>query len=56
MIRKEHNEFTRVQLPAALHLTRLGYDYLSATSEDIKTETIQPISFYQFLSDSFNIQ
>ncbi len=36
MIRKEHNEFTRVQLPAALHLTRLGYDYLSATSEDIK--------------------
>ncbi|WP_029185956.1 DEAD/DEAH box helicase family protein [Streptococcus suis] len=36
MMRKEHNEFTRVQLPAALHLTRLGYDYLSATSEDIK--------------------
>ncbi|MBS8066452.1 DEAD/DEAH box helicase family protein [Streptococcus suis] len=36
MIRKEHNEFTRVQLPAVLHLTRLGYDYLSATSEDIK--------------------
>ena len=36
MIRKEHNEFTRVQLPAALHLTRLGYDYLSATSEEIK--------------------
>ncbi|MFI3087290.1 DEAD/DEAH box helicase family protein [Streptococcus sp. 2022WUSS037] len=36
MMRKEHNEFTRVQLPAALHLTRLGYDYLSAASEDIK--------------------
>ncbi|HFI2692183.1 TPA: type I restriction endonuclease [Streptococcus suis] len=36
MMSKEHNEFTRVQLPAALHLTRLGYDYLSATSEDIK--------------------
>ncbi|NQP18760.1 type I restriction endonuclease subunit R [Streptococcus suis] len=36
MIRKEHNEFTRVQIPAALHLTRLGYDYLSATSKEIK--------------------
>lgn len=36
MIRKEHNEFTRVQIPAALHLTRLGYDYLSATSKEVK--------------------
>lgn len=36
MIRKEHNEFTRVQIPAALHLTRLGYDYLSANSKEVK--------------------
>ncbi|HFI0113953.1 TPA: DEAD/DEAH box helicase family protein [Streptococcus suis] len=40
MMRKEHNEFTRVQLPAALHLTRLGYDYLSAASEDIKNRDL----------------
>ncbi|WP_277281588.1 hypothetical protein, partial [Streptococcus hyointestinalis] len=24
----EHNELTRVQLPAAVHLTRLGYTYI----------------------------
>ncbi|WP_153059632.1 hypothetical protein, partial [Streptococcus suis] len=32
---KEHNELTRVQLPAALHLIRHGYSYLSSTSEAI---------------------
>ncbi|HFI0057430.1 TPA: type I restriction endonuclease [Streptococcus suis] len=32
---KEHNELTRVQLPAALHFIRLGYSYLSSTSEAI---------------------
>jgi len=25
----KHNEDTRVKLPAILHLTRLGYEYLS---------------------------
>ena len=40
MRKKEHNELTRVQLPAALHLTRLGYTYLSRTSEELRNRDL----------------
>ena len=40
MRKREHNEFTRVQLPAALHLTRLGYTYLSSSSRELKERDI----------------
>ncbi|MCK3904446.1 type I restriction endonuclease subunit R [Streptococcus suis] len=40
MRKKEHNEFTRVQLPAALHLTRLGYTYLSSSRRELKERDI----------------
>ena len=30
----EFNENTRVQVPAAIHLCKLGYTYLSAISDD----------------------
>ena len=30
----EFNENTRVQVPAAIHLCKLGYKYLSAISDD----------------------
>ena len=54
MRKKEHNELTRVQLPAALHLTRLGYTYLSRTSEelrnrDLSTNILVPVFKRQFL-------
>ena len=32
---RNHNELTRVQLPAVLHLTRLGYQFLGSHSEEI---------------------
>ena len=34
MANKEFTENTRVQVPAALHLCRLGYKYLSAINEE----------------------
>lgn len=38
------NENTRVQVPAALHLCRLGYTYLDAIPEyDKRTNIITPI-------------
>ena len=33
---RSHNELTRVQLPAILHLTRLGYQFLGSHSKEIK--------------------
>lgn len=36
---KNFNEFTRVQIPAMAHLTRLGYDYLSLKNLDIDEDT-----------------
>lgn len=36
---KNFNEFTRVQIPAIAHLTRLGYDYLSLKNLDIDEDT-----------------
>jgi hypothetical protein len=32
------NEITRVQIPALVHLSRLGYDYLSTKSDDSKSQ------------------
>ena len=29
---KDHNEKTRVQMPALVHLTRLGYEYIGKSS------------------------
>jgi len=31
------NENSRVKIPALIHLTRLGYEYLSLKSEEIKS-------------------
>ncbi|MDT2659247.1 type I restriction endonuclease [Enterococcus hulanensis] len=36
---KNFNEFTRVQIPAMAHLTRLGYSYLSLRDLDIDEDT-----------------
>ena len=32
----QHNEMTRVQMPAMVHLTRIGYTYFGKISEDMK--------------------
>ena len=34
--RKDFSELTRVQIPAALHLMRMGYTYLSRNSKEIE--------------------
>ena len=36
---KKHNEDTRVKIPSILHLTRLGYSYLSLKGQSWDTET-----------------
>ena len=46
MANKEFTENTRVQVPAALHLCRLGYTYLSAIKDedyDDKTNILKKI-------------
>ena len=44
---KQFSEATRVQMPAMVHLTRIGYTYFGKLSED-KNGTV----FYLFLSNS----
>lgn len=39
MAKNSFNEFTRVQIPAMVHLTRLGYEYLSLKSLIIDKDT-----------------
>lgn len=39
---KDFNELTRVQIPALVHLTRLGYEYFGKISEDMTGSVYDP--------------
>lgn len=39
---KDFNELTRVQIPALIHLTRLGYEYFGKISEDMAGSVYDP--------------
>ena len=39
------NEATRVQMPAMVHLTRLGYTYFGKITEDMAGTVYDPESF-----------
>ena len=44
---KNFNEATRVQMPALVHLTRLGYEYYGSGGNDpISDGNASPISWY----------
>lgn len=58
MMSTSHNELTRVQLPALLHLTRLGYQFLSRHSQEInerdrETNILVSIFKKQFLKYNY---
>ena len=47
------NEATRVQMPAMVHLTRLGYSYFGKISEDMANKIYDPDT--NILIDVFKI-
>lgn len=51
---KGFNELTRVQIPALVHLTRLGYDYFGKISEDMAGSVYDPDT--NILIDVFRTQ
>lgn len=51
--RKDFSELTRVQIPAALHLMRMGYTYLLEMGRKLKKEIQIPIFLYLFLKSDF---
>lgn len=36
--RRSFNEMTRVQLPAIVHLTKLGYQYIGKITDEMKDD------------------
>ena len=46
------SELTRVQIPAVLHLIRIGYTYLSRKSQEIIERVPKRIFWYLFLENS----
>lgn len=51
--RREFSELTRVQIPAALHLMRLGYTYLPHNGKEIMGRDPETIFYFQFLESNF---
>lgn len=51
---KQFSEATRVQMPAMVHLTRIGYTYFGKLSEDKMAlfMTVTRIFYYRFLSNN----
>ena len=48
----DFNEDTRVKLPALVHLTRLGYKYLSIKTDDFKNNLISETNFVRNIFES----
>lgn len=51
---KQFSEATRVQMPAMVHLTRIGYTYFGKLNEDKMALSMMAIRIFccQFLSNS----
>lgn len=54
---KQFSEATRVQMPAMVHLTRIGYTYFGKLSEDKNgtSMTVTRIFFCRYLNSSLRI-
>lgn len=54
---KQFSEATRVQMPAMVHLTRIGYTYFGKLSEDkmAQSMTVTQIFFCRYLNGSLRI-
>ena len=53
--KREHNELSRVQIPAAVHLTRLGYNYIKKKELSTKIDKDTNILVDRFKSSFFRL-